>query len=173
MTTKPSRAPQPTPRIPFTNEAIRELAQADKAAVATCWLRTSRTSSCASPRTAPRPSISTAARPAPTGQLFTTTGNRPFNDFSRLKAKLDALSGVSDWKLHDLRRTCRTGLGSLGVARETSERVIGHTLGVLDEVYDRGSYREQKLDALARWEARLLAIVGETPPERELRLVAA
>jgi integrase len=103
--------------------------------------------------------------------LFSVTGAASFSDYSRRKRQLDRLSGVSDWKLHDLRRTTRTGLGTLGVAREVAERVIGHILGELDAVYDHGSYREQKNAALIKWETKLMEIVGEPP--RGLRLVAA
>jgi len=103
--------------------------------------------------------------------LFSITGNRPINNFTRRKAKLDALSGVSGYVLHDLRRTVRTRLGTLKVPREISERVIGHSLGELDEVYDQGAYREQKYEALEKWEGELLRIVGKPPKPTKLRLV--
>jgi hypothetical protein len=46
--------------------------------------------------------------------VFTTTGgDRPISGFSKMKAGLDRL--VPAWTLHDLRRTVRTGLSSLGV----------------------------------------------------------
>ncbi|MBV8107839.1 MAG: tyrosine-type recombinase/integrase, partial [Hyphomicrobiales bacterium] len=38
-----------------------------------------------------------------------------FRSFVRRKAALDQASGVIDWTLHDLRRTCATGLQKLGV----------------------------------------------------------
>lgn len=48
--------------------------------------------------------------------VFTTTnGTKPVNGFSKCKARLDALSGVTDWKIHDLRRTMRTHLSALPV----------------------------------------------------------
>ena len=46
--------------------------------------------------------------------LFSTTGKRPVCDFTRRKHQLDKLSGVSGYVLHDLRRSCRTNLGTLG-----------------------------------------------------------
>jgi hypothetical protein len=39
--------------------------------------------------------------------------------FSKLKARIDKLSGVTSWRWHDLRRTARTGMTRLG-------RCIGH-----------------------------------------------
>lgn len=102
---------------------------------------------------------------------FSTTGKRPVCDFTRRKHQLDKLSGVSGYVLHDLRRSCRTNLGALGIPREVSERVIGHTLSSLEDVYDRGSYRGAKRAALTKWEAKLMEIVGETAPPTKLRLV--
>ena len=40
--------------------------------------------------------------------VFTTTGKTPVSGFSKSKRKLDALSGVQDWRLHDLRRSFAT-----------------------------------------------------------------
>jgi integrase len=101
--------------------------------------------------------------------LFSLTGHCPVNNFTRAKRRLDKTSGVTGWKLHDLRRTCRTGMGTMRVARDTAERVIGHSLGELDQVYDLGGHRDAKLEALLAWENRLMTVVGETSP---LRLVS-
>jgi integrase len=41
----------------------------------------------------------------------TTSGARPISGFSKMKARLDAvMPDVAPWRLHDLRRTVRTGL---------------------------------------------------------------
>ena len=48
--------------------------------------------------------------------VFSRTGESPFQDFSSAKRELDVLSGVSGWRLHDLRRTCVSGMARLGVA---------------------------------------------------------
>src|SRR5215467_6123969 len=37
---------------------------------------------------------------------FSLLGTKPFPGFSRAKRRLDQLSGVTGWRLHDLRRTC-------------------------------------------------------------------
>jgi hypothetical protein len=46
-----------------------------------------------------------------------------FNGFSKANVALDKCSGVTDWRLHDLRRTCATGLQRLGVRLEVTEQV--------------------------------------------------
>ena len=45
--------------------------------------------------------------------IFSLLGTKPFQEFSQAKRLLDQLSGVTGWRLHDLRRTCVRGwLGS-------------------------------------------------------------
>jgi integrase len=80
------------------------------------------------------------------------------------KMHLDrALAGMAQWRTHDLRRTCRTGLSMLGVEPHVAELVIGHTLPRIVAVYDRYIYLAEKRDALNRWAAHVLQAVGEAP----------
>ena len=53
----------------------------------------------------------------------------PFNGFGKAKAQLDKTSGVTGWRLHDLRRTMATGLQRLGVRLEVTESVLNHVSG--------------------------------------------
>ena len=59
--------------------------------------------------------------------VFTTDGKRPISGFSKLKTALDAqLEILEPWRLHDLRRTCATGMGNMGVARHVVEAALNH-----------------------------------------------
>ena len=106
------------------------------------------------------------------GYVFTTAaGKKPISGFSKMKARLDEIVAehrkepMAPWTLQDLRRTVRTRLvGDCGVDAFIAERVIGHALPGLHGVYDQGTHRPQKRDALERWERRLLAIVGPSAP---------
>jgi len=83
--------------------------------------------------------------------------------WSRAKSKLDELSGVSDWRIHDLRRTVATGLQKLGVNLQTIEAVLGHTSGSrsgLVGVYQRHSFDAEKRAALDTWGAHVQSITG-------------
>jgi len=81
---------------------------------------------------------------------------------------------MAPWVLHDLRRTVRTRLVSdLKVEAFIAERVIGHALAGLHAVYDQGSHRDQKRDALDRWAAALAIIVGIAPPPEGAAVVTA
>jgi integrase len=42
--------------------------------------------------------------------VFSSSGTKPFPAFSRAKLQLDELSRVTGWRLHDLRRTCVSGM---------------------------------------------------------------
>ena len=105
--------------------------------------------------------------------VFTTTaGAKPINGSSKAKVRMDRLSGVTDWKLHDLRRTMRTELSGLPVQDLVRELVIAHARPGLHKVYDRHTYEAEKRECLNLWERRLLAIV-EPPPANVTDLAAA
>lgn len=94
--------------------------------------------------------------------LTCTAGVRPMGAFSQVKAKLDNASGVTDWVIHDLRRTCATGLAELGVAPHVVEAVLNHSGGTISGVaaiYNRYSYANEKRAALEKWGAEVERIV--------------
>lgn len=79
-----------------------------------------------------------------------------------LKKEIAARSGVRGWQMRDIRRTFRSNLPKIGVSRDLAERLLNHVSGTrneLDEIYDRYDYLDEKRDALARWEAKLAALV--------------
>jgi len=58
--------------------------------------------------------------------LFTTTaGAKPVSGFSKAKARIDRLSKVSDWTIHDIRRSVATHMARLGVPQEISSGSSG------------------------------------------------
>lgn len=77
--------------------------------------------------------------------------DRPMSGFSKFKKRLDALCGVEDWTLHDLRRTTATKMARLKIPGETIELVLNHQshrLRGLAGVYNRYQYTDEKADAL-------------------------
>src|SRR5215831_4498332 len=97
--------------------------------------------------------------------LVFTIKRQPITGFSRMKERLDKASGVTDWTLHDLRRTVASGLQRLGVRLEVTEAVLKHksgsTAGIVG-VYQRHDYAAEKADALARWADYVDALVSRT-----------
>jgi integrase len=102
--------------------------------------------------------LSAAAR-----QLLVGNSPRPFGvtDFTRLKAKLDAASGVSDWRIHDLRRSARSLMSRAGVSSDVAERCLGHVIGGVRGVYDRHSFRAEMADAYEKLAALIAAITTQ------------
>ncbi len=79
---------------------------------------------------------------------------------SKLKTRLDNVSGVSNWRLHDLRRTCATGMQELGISRDVVQSVLNHAIGGVGGVYLRGQMETAKAEALQAWAVELERIVG-------------
>src|SRR5262249_23321532 len=52
--------------------------------------------------------------------------------------------GIAAFTLHDLRRTCRTGLGRLKIPPHIAERVLNHAQPGIEGVYDRHAYLDEK-----------------------------
>jgi hypothetical protein len=56
----------------------------------------------------------------------------------------------------DIRRTCKTLMGELGITKEIRDRLQNHALNdVSSKHYDRYSYLPEKREALRKWEVRL------------------
>ena len=74
--------------------------------------------------------------------------------FTRAKLRFDKLSGVSEWTIHDVRRTVATGLAQLSVAPHVIERVLNHVSGTfagVAGVYNRFQYVDEMRTALDMW----------------------
>jgi integrase len=91
--------------------------------------------------------------------VFAGRADGPVNGISKFKSRLDQASGVSGWRLHDLRRTARSLMSRAGCSSEHAERVMGHAIAGVEGVYDRHSYRDEKADALRRLAALIDGIV--------------
>jgi integrase len=89
-------------------------------------------------------------------------GERGFNVFGRAKQELDRRLHIADWRLHDLRRTCATGMAELGIQPWYVEAVLNHQSGHKQGVagtYNRAKYADDMRDALQRWADHIDGIV--------------
>jgi len=96
--------------------------------------------------------------------------DRPFNGWSNSKAALDELSGVTKWRLHDLRRTFRTIHGRIGTPPHIAERLINHVNGVASDVeqtYDIWTYLPEMRKAMHAYEAELTRIFAVETADRQ------
>jgi integrase len=100
--------------------------------------------------------------------VFSVNGARPFQGFAVAKRKLDELSKVTGWRLHDLRRTCVSGMAGLGVAPHVADKILNHQSGTISgvaAVYQRHEFLAERKNALERWGSHITdTVVGTEEP---------
>ena len=79
--------------------------------------------------------------------------------------QLQRKTGIQDFRLHDLRRTCASILAEDGVSEFLIGKVLNHTNESITAVYNRHSYDTEKRQALNQWAKKLRQIVGIEAPE--------
>lgn len=103
-----------------------------------------------------------------------TLRDKPMNrsttehEFAALAVKLGMVGadGKPDTGIHDIRRTVATNLAALGVPPDLIGRIQGRGLQSGDAgvnwIYNRHTYVAERLDALERWERKLMGIVSSS-----------
>lgn len=89
--------------------------------------------------------------------------DRPVSGFGRAKRRIDQISDVTDWRMHDLRRTAATGMARNQIPPHVVERVLNHksgTFGGVAGVYNRFGYLPEMREALETWETHLLGLIN-------------
>jgi integrase len=106
------------------------------------------------------------SRPRGVGEfVFGPQGADGFNSWSRGKADLDARSGVSGWRLHDIRRVVSTRLHEdLLQPPHLIEAILGHHQPGVASVYNRSSYIAERRRVLAQWADYLFSIIEDRLP---------
>lgn len=96
--------------------------------------------------------------------VFSTTGKSPVSGFSRMKRKLDKLSGVADWRLHDFRRTMVSAMVDFGIDATTADRCLNHTgaatMSTVQRVYQRSDLLDQRRAAMEKWAKHIEDVVA-------------
>jgi len=109
--------------------------------------------------------------------VFSLLGTKYFQHFTHAKRQLDQLSGVTGWRLHDLRRTCVSGMARLGVAPHVADKILNHQAGTISgvaAVYQRHEFLGERRAALDLWGAHIGQVLGEISHDRrmDLKIVA-
>jgi integrase len=109
-------------------------------------------------------------RPRVTGWdcVFSDSSNG-LGNWGAWKKVLDVkLPGMEPWVIHDLRRTCSTGMAALGVLPYVKAAVLNH-IGAdesaksgVEAVYDQYTYEPEKRVALTLWAEHVMAAVTGT-----------
>ena len=105
------------------------------------------------------------------GLVFTTTGRTPVSGFGRVKKRLDALCGVADWTLHDLRTAFASHCAEAGIAEGVVDRVLNHaasasSASAVARVYQRSELLPQRAEALRMWAEMVMRASTEVPPSK-------
>lgn len=123
--------------------------------------------------TAKRARASTQGRreAPPSGHVFEVAGGKPpavaalSQAVRKSYAGLGGKSDPNQWRPHDLRRTCRTGLSACRIRPDIAELTIGHVKPGIVGVYDQHAFDDERRAALEAWESRLLQIIAGQDPD--------
>ena len=105
--------------------------------------------------------------------VFSVFGTKPFQEFSRAKRQLDQLSAVIGWRLHDLRRTCVSGMARLGIAPHVADKILNHQAGTISgvaAVYQRHEFLAERRAALDLWAAHVAGVLAGISQKRRISL---
>ena len=121
--------------VPLSDWAVRELEALQRLAKHSPWV------------------IANDANDGPINPKLLTRG------IARCQERMQKL-GIEEFTLHDLRRTCRTGLSRLKIAPHIAERCLNHKQEKIAGTYDLYEYVDEKREALDKWAAHLEALRG-------------
>ena len=85
------------------------------------------------------------------------------------------ISGVTGWHLHDLRRTCVSGMAGLGVAPHVADKILNHHSGTISgvaAVYQRHQFMAERKEAIVKWGAHIAHILSRVFSDHSSRRVA-
>lgn len=90
--------------------------------------------------------------------------NMPIQRLQEAVRRIRKLTGIDDFRIHDMRRTAATYMAELGTDRTILGKVLNHK-GLAGDtqvtaVYDRYDYMDEKRTALNRWARHLERIVN-------------
>jgi integrase len=105
--------------------------------------------------------------------VFSALGTEIFQNFTHAKRLLDQLSGVTGWRLHDLRRTCVSGMARLGVAPHVADKILNHQAGTISgvaAVYQRHDFLAERQAALELWGAHVGQLLDARTHQQRIAL---
>jgi len=94
--------------------------------------------------------------------VFTTTGQSPIDLDGNAARKFIKRCGISDWRIHDVRRTARTLLSRAKIDSDIAEKCLGHLPSGLRQTYDQHRYLPELQHAFAEL-ATLIGRIVDPP----------
>ena len=94
------------------------------------------------------------------GNGYVTDQHIRLDSLSRSTRRLIAGTGMEHFTPRDIRRTCKTLMGKIGISKDIRDRIHNHALNdVSSRHYDRYEYTNEKREALDSWNIALRAII--------------
>jgi len=91
------------------------------------------------------------------------SSSTPFSGWSKSKAALDKASGVTNWTLHDLRRTWASLAARWGIPEHIAARLQNHRTAFhanpIRAIYNRYEFQDECREAMLAMESRLLTLL--------------
>ncbi len=78
------------------------------------------------------------------------------------RRKKAGLPAMKEWRVHDLRRTCASGMGDIGIPPHVVEAALNHASGAkrgVAGVYNRSTYEKEVKTALSLWADHIRVLV--------------
>lgn len=105
--------------------------------------------------------------------IFSTNGKTAVSGFSKAKSRLDDIIAeknagqkISDWRLHDFRRSCVTWLAGAGFNPAVADKILNHKtatgITTVGKVYQRAEYLTERKQALEAWGQHVQACCSPT-----------
>jgi integrase len=90
---------------------------------------------------------------------------RSVSGFSKWKKRLDDISGVRDWRLHDIRRTVATMLAEQKCPPHVIGKILNHggAISGPTRIYVHHDYVDEARAALTEWEKYLTYLMRSVP----------
>ena len=96
--------------------------------------------------------------------VFTSTGAAPISGWSKAKRQIDnslklKKKTISNWRIHDLRRTVASNLGDLGYNDSHIGLLLNHQNRGVTAIYNRSTHMMQKKEMLEKWQLSLCRVL--------------
>jgi integrase len=92
--------------------------------------------------------------------VFTTDGKTCISGWSKTKVRIEKWlmenkTNITNWRIHDLRRTVASNLGDLSYSDKDIGLILNHQNRGVTAIYNRSNYFAKKADMLKAWSGKL------------------
>jgi integrase len=82
------------------------------------------------------------------------------HEAGKKKQPPNLMGDIAHFTVHDLRRTCRSLLASIGVDGYIAERCLNHKIRGMEGVYNRHDYFDERMDAMTLLAKKMSGLIN-------------